>query len=140
MFIGRQAKRTDIEKIQVMGIHLCTTIFWHGYDFYYHPQRSCEGYVFTGVSLSTRGGGWYPSMPCRWYPSMPCSRSPGVGVVSQHALQVVCQHALQQVPKGCLLGGGVPAPGRGYVEETPPASRQLLLRTVRILLECILVY
>ena len=32
---------------------------------------------------------------------------------------------------GCLLRGGV--------EETPPASRRLLLRTVRILLECILV-
>ena len=28
---------------------------------YYLPQRSCEGYVFTYVCLST--GGWYPSMP-----------------------------------------------------------------------------
>ena len=24
---------------------------------YYRPQRSCEGYVFTGVCLSTRGAG-----------------------------------------------------------------------------------
>ena len=25
------------------------------YSLYYRPQRSCEGYVFTGVCLSTRG-------------------------------------------------------------------------------------
>ena len=43
---------------------------------FYRPQRSCEGYVFTGVCLP-QGRGWYPSMPCRWYPSMPCSRSWG---------------------------------------------------------------
>ena len=49
------------------------------------------------------------------------------GVLSQNALQVVSQHALQ---RGCLLPGGV---------QTPPESRRLLLRTVRILLECILV-
>ena len=24
----------------------------------YRPQRGCEDYVFTGVCLSTRGGGW----------------------------------------------------------------------------------
>ena len=51
----------------------------------YRPQRSCEGYVFTGVCLSTGGGGgWYPSMPCRWYPSMPCSRSSGGCYPSMH--------------------------------------------------------
>ena len=79
------------------------------------------------------------------------------GVVSQHALQVVSQHALQQVsreclvPGGCLVGGClVPGVGgcllwgdacsRGDVVETPPpASRQLLLQTVRILLESIVV-
>ena len=77
----------------------------------YHPQRSCEGYVFTGLCLSTRGGGgWYPSMPCRWYPNMPCSRSQGWGVLSLHALQVVSQHTLQQVSGGCLVGGGGSAP------------------------------
>ena len=26
------------------------------YHIYYRPQRSCEGYVFTGVCLSTGGG------------------------------------------------------------------------------------
>ena len=40
----------------------------------------CQGYVFTGVCLSTGGG-----------------------VVSQHALQVVSQHALQQVSGGRVV-------------------------------------
>ena len=53
---------------------------------YYRPQRSCEGYVFTPVCLSTRG---------------------------------VCLSA-------CW-------------DTTHPPSRRLLLRTVRILLECILI-
>ena len=52
---------------------------------FYRPQRSCEGYVFTGVCLST-----------------------GRGVVSQHALQVISQHALQQVSRE-VRGGGIPA-------------------------------
>ena len=26
------------------------------YLYFYHPQRSCEGYVFTGMCLSTGGG------------------------------------------------------------------------------------
>ena len=64
----------------------------------YLPQRSCEGYVFTGVCLSTggclvRGGAWYRG-----------------GLVSQHVLR-----------------------------QNPPRERRPLLRTVRILLECILV-
>ena len=44
---------------------------------------------------------------------------------------------------GCLLPEGVPAPrgacSRGMCGRDSPASRQLLMRTVRILLECILV-
>ena len=100
----------------------------------YRPQRSCEGYIFTPVCHSVHGG------------------VRGVVVLSQHALQVVSEHALQQVsggrgwhpsmpcrfpgpqPRGSwgdLPGGrGVPAPGVWI----PP-----LLRTVCILLECILV-
>ena len=69
----------------------------------------------------------------------------GLGVVSQHALQVVSQHALQQggVLSQNALQWGVPAlggcllPGGGCGD--PPGSRWLLLRMVRILLECILV-
>ena len=117
-------------------------------EYIYRPQRSCEGYVFTGVCLSTGGGG-----------------------VSQHALQVVSQHALQQVSGGggiqaCLaasLQGGLLLPGVASCGEVCllrgvpapkcvcvcvcvcggdplPASRWLLLRTVRILLECILAF
>ena len=68
--------------------------------FHYRPQRSCEGYVFTGVCLSTGGGGlllggawsWGSLVPggsaqggclvrgCLvqggWYPSMHWGRSP----------------------------------------------------------------
>ena len=65
----------------------------------------CEGYVFTGVCLST-GGGWYLSMYCMWYPSMPCSGSLGVGgVVSQHAVQVSRPTAKGEV-EGDLSGPG----------------------------------
>ena len=39
---------------------------------------------------------------------------------------------------GEVCSGGVPAPG-GWCGD-PPESRRLLLRTIRILLECILVY
>ena len=64
------------------------------------------------------------------------------GVVSQHALQVVSQHALQQVSKGggaCSWGGLLPGwSARGGLWRPPERSRRLLLRTVRILLECIL--
>ena len=31
--------------------------FFSKFPDIYRPQRSCEGYVFTGVCLSTRGGG-----------------------------------------------------------------------------------
>ena len=95
-------------------------------------QRSCEGYVFTGVCLSTgrclvSGGS-----------------APGGGVPG---------------PEGSLVPGGIwswrgawswglPGPGgfgipacTGRNPPTLPPTRErwLLLRTVRILLECILV-
>ena len=88
-------------------------------DGHYRPQRSYEGYVFTGVCLSTGGvpgrGVLVPGVPGR---GGACSR--GVcsqGVCSQGGW-LVSQHALRQ---------------------TPPRERWLLLRMVRILLECILV-
>ena len=97
----------------------------------YRPQRSCEGYVFTGVCLSTGGGipaclaaclwgggrgdggcGCYPSMHCRWYPSMPCNRSPG-GVPGLGGVSTLEEGGLLQGvsgPGGCLLqGAGIPA-------------------------------
>ena len=69
--------------------------------YFYRPQRSCEGYVFTRVFDSVHGGCYpsmpcsrgvcYPSMHCRWYPSMTCSRG-------------------SLLLGGLLLGGGVSAP------------------------------
>ena len=107
----------------------------------------CWGKVIfsqASVILSTEGGGGIipACIVGGGYPSMPCSRSPG-GVLSQHALQ--------QVYRGCLLEGGWSAPvegglilgrwvcSRGEVPGGDPPGR-LLLRAVRILLECILVF
>ena len=63
------------------------------YTIHYRPQRSCEGYVFPGVCLSTGGG--YSSMPCMWYPSMPCNRCLG-GLLTGSAWS-----------GGCLVQGGL---------------------------------
>ena len=82
---------------------------------------------------------------------MSCSRSPE-GVVSQHALQVSRSTSRGEV-EGDLAGGvsrptpGEGAPlwrgtsfwGEGVVWRPLPTSGRLLLRTLRILLECILV-
>ena len=51
---------------------------------YYRPQRSCEGYVFTGVCLPTGG------------------------VLSQHALQQVSGGVPGPGQLPCSLGRGVP--------------------------------
>ena len=119
------------------------------------PSATKFMFLHVSVILFT-GGGYYPSMHCRWYRSMPCSG----GVCSQGCLLPggwgcllwgVCSGGCV-----CLLGGvcsqgvcsrGVPAPGVGGAcsralllgVENPPGSRRLLLRTVRILLKCILV-
>ena len=85
---------------------VCHLFFYH----FYHPQRSCEGYVFTGVCLS-KGG-----------------------VVSQHALQQVSRGVclvwgmpgLGVCSGGCLVWGrgawprgtGIPA----CTEADPPGE------------------
>ena len=140
--VSRTCKKPHKRKMYTKVKGLANKKKWQIQDFY-RPQRSCEGYVFTRVCDSVHRG----------------------GVLSQHALQVVSQHTLQwgrvcsqgvsapggfcshgvcsgRVPApmggacsgGCLLWG---VPARGVWR--PPKSRQLLLRTVRILLECILV-
>ena len=85
----------------------------------YHPQQSCEGYVFIGVCLST--GGSAPGGIC--------------------FLRGVCSGGMSapggvSAPRGSAPREGVCSRG---VSALPPRERRLLLRTVRILLECILV-
>ena len=74
--------------------------------------------IFLHLFVILFMGGYYPSKHCRWYPIMPCR---GVCYPSMH--------------RGCLVLGGL-LPG-GCLVETPG---WLLLRAVRILLECILVF
>ena len=136
---------------------------------YYHPQRSCKSYVFTGVCLSTGGGGgWYPSMPWRWYPSMPFNRSPWGCYPSMHCRwypSMPCNRSLGgclvwgSAPSLCLVWGdvcsqgvcswgGVPGPrgsARGglvsqHALRQTPQEIWLLVQMVRIPLECILVF
>ena len=98
----------------------------------YRPQRSCKGFVFTGVCLSTRG------KVCSWGCLVPGKRLCSGGCL---VLGGVCSG-------GCLVLGGVCSqwvPGPRWVgipactEADTPRQRRLLLRMVRILLECILV-
>ena len=95
----------------------------------YHPQRSCEGYVFTPVCLSTGGEGEYLGRynPQQVHPN---------GQV--HTPRKVHPPGRYTSPAGTPPGRYTPwagtSPGR-----YPPPSRRLLLRTVGILLECILV-
>ena len=82
-------------------------------------------FLHVSVILFT-GGWWYPSMHCRWYPSMPCSRG-------------VCYPSMP-CSRGCLLLGGLLWGACSWEGvETPPRSRRPPLRTVHVLLECILV-
>ena len=97
----------------------------------------------------------------RWYTSMPCSRSRGgcaIPACIAGGIPACLATGLQggggSAPRGCLvwgslLPGGGSAPrwcawSRGLVSQhalrQTPQKRRLLLRTVRIPLECILVY
>ena len=77
------------------------------FTFFYRPQRSCEGYVFTTVCHSVHRGG-----------------------LTQYMLGY-------HTPPGTRHPQGPDTPRNQA--PPPPASRRLLLRTVRILLECNLV-
>ena len=100
---------------------------------HYRPQRSFEGYVFTCVCLSTGESTW-AGTPLG--PDTP----PGTRYTPWDQI-----HPRYQVhPPGTRYtppGPGTP-PGQVHTHPGPgthPPSRRLLLRTVRILLECILV-
>ena len=140
--------------------------------YFYCPQRSCEGYVFTGVCLSTGGVGVSvsvhagiphpprsrpplgadtpPNPQSRHTPSRhpprrhPKSRHPpGADIPrSRHPPEAdipQSRHPPKQTPPGA------DPPSRHPPADTPPGAdptppeRRPLLRTVRILLESILV-
>ena len=125
----------------------------------YRPQTKFAKVMFLHVSVILSTGGCYLSIHCRWYPSMPCSRSPGGGSPGPQPRGKLRGSGPGPQPRGKLKGSGlgvgvvcprgrgrVPAPGvsawgvsalEGGVWRPP---RQLLLRAVRILLECILVH
>ena len=115
---------------------------------YYRPQTKFAKVMFLHVSVCPWGGWWYPGMHCRWYLSMPCSRSPGEGGIPAclAGFQAHTQGGSWGVWPGGLQAhtlGGSPGPHLGGVCVSQHALRQtprwLLLRTIRILLECILV-
>ena len=93
-----------------------------GKVIFYRPQRSCEGYVFTSVCLSAGGSASVHAgiSPRSKHPPHD-QVAPNAGIPWEQALPHKRRHP--------------PPPGAG----TPLPSRRLLLRMVRILLECILV-
>ena len=113
-----------------------------------------QGYVFTRVCDSVHRG--VVSQHALQVVSQHALQQVSWGVVSQHALQVVSQHALQVSRGGSPgphpggkwrgLAGGVPRPMPGGSipactkadPHPPPLHGRLLLRAVRILLDCIL--
>ena len=97
--------------------------------FYYRPQRSCEGYVFTRVCLSTGG----VCLSACWDTTTAQSRHPQEQVPPPPPEPGTTSGA------GTPLGAGTPRSGTPQ-EQAPPPSRRLVLRTVRILLEYILVF
>ena len=102
---------------------------------YYRPQRSCEGYVFTGVCVSTRGEGVPGQVPPPWdqvHPLLGPGTPPKIRYTPQTRYTPSPQTRYtpwDQVPPQ----DQVPPRIRYTPQETPD------LRTVRILLECILV-
>ena len=132
---------------------------------YYRPQTKFAKVMFYTCLSAHRG--WYPSMPCRWYPSMPCRSLGGDGIPACFAwgggspspysggswgdcqgedLQVhtwgISRPTLRGISRPTPGGVSRPTPEGvgGWVciplRQTPPRE-QLLLRVVRILLECI---
>ena len=105
---------------------------------FYRPQRSCEGYVFTPVCLSTERGDvflsacWDTILPGAGNPPdqtrPPRNRNPP-------GTRPAPPQQTQSGPDQTRPPGSSPPPQ----DQTRPPSRQLLVRTVRILLECILV-
>ena len=123
----------------------------------------CEGYVFTRVCHSVHkggggvlsqyalqvvyqhtlqqvsGGGWYPSMPCRFPGPHPVGKLRGIWVGGLQAhTQGGSWGYLRSTPRGVSRPTPVGCLSQHALRQNPP-PRWLLLRAVRILLECILV-
>ena len=96
---------------------------------YYHPQRSCEGYVFTPVCLSTGG----VCLSACWDTTTPQEQTPPR---SRHPPEAGTPRSRHPPRAGTPREQTPPPPGSRH----PPPSRRLLLRTVRIILEYILVH
>ena len=103
----------------------------------------CEGYVFTGVCLSTGGGGGVCSGGHAWQGGIHGRGVCGRGVCMAGGMH--CGKGVYVCGRGaCMAGGGMH--GRGCMHATPPPPPDTMRygdtvneRAVRILLECILV-
>ena len=138
--------------VQGMGTHPYDTWDLGYYEIHptgmlscYLPQWSCEGYVFTRVCLSTGGEclGMYPlrnQVPPPGPGTPPWDQvyplGPGTPPMTRNTPWDQVHLPTRYTPRDQVHPWDqVHPPGPG----TPP-RRRLLLRTVRILLECILVY
>ena len=107
--------------------------------FYYRPQWSCKGYVFTGVCLSTWGDTCASVHAGSRHPP---SRHPlrSDSPPSKHLPpQPSTPRADTPLRADTLLQADTPPDQTPLPEQTHP-ERRPLLRMVRILLECILVF
>ena len=126
---------------------------WSFLPHIYHPQWSCEGYVFTPVCQSFCSQGGLPQCTLGYH-HPPGAYTPGPGTRWDQAPLQTRHPPRPGTPRTRTpcSGPGTPCLGPGtpprtrhprYQAHPPgpgtPPSRRLLLRTVRILLECILV-
>ena len=114
----------------------------------YRPQRTCEGYVFTGVCLSTGGGGgeYLTRYTCPGADTPPPDQVHPLGPGAPPT-RTRCTHpppGTRYTSPGtrCTPWDQVHPPGPGtppWDQVHPPDEIRPLLQTVRILLESILV-
>ena len=96
----------------IQGRALVTSLLIH----FYHPQRSCEGYDFTGVCLSTEGG-VYASV----HAGIPPPRSRHPPPQNRHPLEQTLPGSRH--PPGAVTPQSRHPPGANTPqEETPPRA------------------
>ena len=112
-------------------------------NYYYRPQRSCEGYVFTGVCLST-GGGVHDQVhpPGTRYTPRDQVHPPGTRYTPWDQVHPPPPDQVHPPGPGAPPWDQVhpPGPGTPPWDQVHPPEIRPLLQTVRILLECILVW